>query len=232
MKRLGLPSGKAKNFSRAFAAFVAAIVIAGCSSKAGPIGQGAGAGAGIDVADNSGGDGLLSGSGADQEGSSIVQGAFDQSNQDLSQTQAPGSVSNLSQQQTTCSSASSSSSQGFDLFQQLSRPDFYGSANACFTNQFNPTQLLSQSYTFMSVMAQCQRIALNQVNQVAQTPENILTLMYWATGFILECAQRSTLLETNYAYATPLMQGINIRQTAMRSASNRLRIAIRERSGQ
>lgn len=231
MKRLGWPMAKEMTYSRAFAALFAALLLGGCGSRvppAAPVDPNA-----TDTSTQTG-DSLLGGTSTeDNTSSSIVQGAFDQSSSDLSNTQAPSSVGSLSQQQQSCTSAtsSSSSSQGLDFFNQISQPNYYGTSNACFASQVNPTQLLSQAYTFYATMAQCQAIALAQVNQIQQTPQNILGLMYWATGFLAQCAQRATLLEGQYGYAAPLANGISIRAASMSSGANRIRSVLLQRAG-
>ena len=217
MKRLGWPMAVPFRQYLTVFAFLAAAMLTGCQGKT-MLPQGGGSGTGTDLGFDNGGDGL------DSDVSGIVQGAFDDSQDDLSQTQAPPSVGPLSQQQQFCSSATQA--QGMDFFSQLTQPNLAGSTNACFAGQINPTQLLAQNYTQISVLAYCQQIALAQLDQTPQTPENIQALFFWATGFILRCANNSVAMEG--AYAGALGQGIGIRRAALRSAHGVLGTQIRD----
>jgi hypothetical protein len=164
--------------------------------------------------------------GLDSNAQFIVQGAFDDSKDDLSQTQAPTSVGQLSQQQQFCSSATPSSAQGFDFFSQLGQPSFAGSSNACFAGPINPLQLLAQNYTQIRSIEWCQAIALAALQQTPQTPENMAALFFWVSGFLFCCVMNSVAVEG--AYMGPLSQGVQIRQLAVRNASNLLRQALRK----
>lgn len=218
MKRLGWPMAATFSGYAPLFALLVVLSLTGCMGGGGrtPLPQGGG---GTNLND-------LVGNGDDLDGDAqgIVQGAFDDSQDDLSQTQAPTSVGQLSQQQQFCSSAAPSG-QGFDFFSQLGQPSFAGSSYACFAGPINPTQLLAQNYTQIRSIEWCQAIALAALQQTPQTPENIAALFFWVSGFLPRCAMNSVALEG--AYMGPLSQGVQIRRRAVRSASNLIRQTLR-----